>query len=652
MSELVIVGNPNTGKTTLFNTLTKSNNHVGNWHGVTVDIAQKEIKHNNKKIKVYDLPGIYALQDFSEEEKVATSFLKEHKDDVIINICDANNLSRNLLLSLQLLEAGHKVVLAVNMAKEVKNLDYEKLEKLIGVPVVPIDARKKKSADVLLETVSKVIDKFVIPRLPYLGNLAQDYIKNNGIRFDYIDNIISQIYTTGAKIYGQAKLDKILFNKFLALPIFLLVLFLVFVITFGAIGTNFSVIVEDIFNYFSEMINNFLCKLSISAWAHSLIMNGAVAGIGVVVGFLPQVVLLFLCFNFLEDIGYLSRVAVMFDPFLKKVGLTGKSLFSLIMGFGCSTTAMLTTRSLDSLSLKKRTAMVVPFASCGAKLPVYALICSAFFQQNKALMVFLMYVLGLVVGLIVSAIASKITNKKPEQFVMEIPPLRIPTVKKILQNILTNVFGFIKRVGGTLVISSVVVWILLNINFSLQYVSSPDDSILYSVCKEISIIFKPLGFESPAIVVALFIGIIAKEMIISFMSIANGVVGNLSVLAASLTLSTSTIYFSKASALAFLVFVLLYSPCISSLSVTAKEISRRFSLFLFVFQFAIAYFCSFVSYTIARLAFAGKIIEPIIIAVVLALVVFVVIKYLQKKYTNCKTCKGNYCGNTCMQKGK
>ena len=653
MANLIITGNPNTGKTTLFNTLTKSNNHVGNWHGVTVDVSTKPIKYNGKEYTIYDLPGIYSLQDYSAEEKVANNFLKQHKDDIVVNICDANNLQRNLLLSLQLLEQGYKVVLAVNMANEVKDANYNALQKSLGVPVVALDARKKQSKNLLMQAVEKAIDTFVSPKLPYVGKLMQDYIKDNGIRFDYIDNIIQNVYTAGKKIYGEAKLDKILFNKYLALPIFLVVMMLVFVITFGAIGKNFSVIIENIYNSLADYANEFLCKLNISAWAHSLLLEGVIGGVGVVVGFLPQVVLLFLCMNFLEDIGYLSRVAIVFDGSLKKLGLTGKSLFSLLMGFGCTTTAMLTTRALDNINLRKRTALVLPFASCSAKLPVYAIICSAFFTKHKAIMVFLMYVLGIAVGLVVSAIASKITNKKPENFIMEVPPIRVPTVSKTLKNLFSNVANFVKRVGGTLVLCSVVVWVLSNISFGFKYVTNPNQSILYTIANFVVPVFKPLGFNSPAIIVALIIGIVAKEMIVSCIAIANGVSGNLTLLATSLTLSTSAVYFTMPSALAFLVFILLYSPCVSALSVTAKEIGRKFALFVFVFQFAIAYLAAFLTYTIARFISANKILEAIIIVCVVALVVFAVVKYIKLKNKNtCQTCKGNYCGKTCMQKTK
>ena len=650
MTNIILVGNPNTGKTTLFNTLTNSNNHVGNWHGVTVDVCSKKFSFNNKKYILFDLPGIYSLNTFTPEEKVATNFLQAHSQEIVVNIVDANNLSKNLFLTLQLIEKGYFVVLAVNMANEVKQIDYAKLSKALGIAVVPIDARKKKSVSTLMQYIQKNTENKPRLKPSYVSHFTDNQQNNNQIRFNFIDKVLSDCCKQITTIYGHNKLDKILLNKYFALPIFLLTMLLVFVITFGAIGNNFSVIISSVFQFFSDILNDLLFKLNLSAWAHALIMQGVIGGIGVVVGFLPQVALLFLCINFLEDIGYLSRVAIMFDGTLKKLGLTGKSLFSILLGFGCTTSAMLTTKALDNIRLRKRTALVLPFASCSAKLPVYALVCSAFFTKHKILMVFCMYVLGLLVGLIVSVIASKISKNKVENFIMEVPPLRIPTIAKTFKNLGYNVASFIKRVGGTIVVCSLIVWVLSNISFGFKYVTNVEHSMLYCVSRFIYPIFKPLGFSSPLVVVALLVGIIAKEMIVSSLAISNGVL-NLSALATSLTLTSSVVYFTVPSALAFLVFILLYSPCISALSVTAKEVGRKFAVFVFIFQFGLAYVCALVVNMLANLFIAGKSLEAIIVLIVLALVIFAVIKYRHKK-NMCLTCKGIMCGKTCMQKTK
>ncbi len=646
MNNIILVGNPNTGKTTLFNTLTKSNNHVGNWHGVTVDVSEKLADIRGEKCKICDLPGIYSLNSYTPEEEVAIKYLNAHKGDLIVNICDANNLQRNLQLTLQLLEMGHRIVVAVNMANEVKNINYSKLASTLKVPVIPIDARKKKSVAGLLESLNNIQHQQVY--LPYINKLTGKIEEDILSRYSFIDKIVSEVITSELKTYGTSRIDKVLYNKFLAVPIFLLVMLTVFIITFGAIGQNFSILIEGWFAKLVDVVSDFLIKLNISPWAYSLLVQGVIGGMGSVVSFLPQIVLLFMCMNFLEDLGYLSRVAFMFDNSLKKIGLTGKSVFSLVLGFGCTTTAMLTTTGLDKRT-QKRTAMLLPFASCSAKLPVYALICAAFFAKNKVLVVFSLYLFGVILGLIITAITNKLSKQKSSPFIMEIPPIRVPTLSKTLKNAKTNAFNFVKRVGGTLVVCSVVVWVLSNLTFGFKYTVNPEESILCGLAKYIAVLFKPLGFGNTWAVVALLVGIVAKEMVVSCLSIANGVGASLEALAASLTLTTSAVSFTTAGAISFLVFILLYSPCVSALSVTAREVSRKFAVFSFVFQFVIAYGCSFVIYNLISAFYAKQIIEALITIIVLAVCIVFVVRYFKQK-NKCIACKGSYCEKNCLQK--
>ena len=648
MTNIILVGNPNSGKTTLFNTITKSNNHVGNWHGVTVSVSSKNIRNTQGEYCVHDLPGVYSLDGFSPEEKIALNFLNQHNNDVVINVCDANSLSRNLLLTLELIEQGFKVVLAVNMFNEVDNVDYNKLSKALKIPVVPIDARKKHYVSDLLHTIKKY--KWQNNDLPYLKE-TKDAIEQKSVKFAYIDKVLSICATPKKEPYGLCKIDKILLNKVFAIPIFFVMMLLIFAITFGAIGENFSQIINQIFHFCADQLNTLLCGLNISAWAHALVMQGVIGGVGVIIGFLPQITLLFLCINFLEDIGYLSRVSILFDGVLKKFGLSGKSLFSILLGFGCTTTAMLTTRALDNINLKKRTALVVPFASCSAKLPVFALVCSAFFVKHKPLIVLGLYILGIVIGLLISSIANKIGKKNAGEFILELPPLRLPTVKKTLKNVLTNVSNFIKRIGGTLILGSLIVWVLTNISFNFRYVTDVNDSMLYVVANKINWLFKPLGLNSSSLVLALLIGVVAKEMIISVLSISNGVVGNMAALATSLTINTSAAYLTMPSALAFLVFILLYSPCISALSVISKEISKKFAIFVFLFQFSLAYVCALIVKIIADRFYLGQILEGIIMLAVLALALVIVLKCIKNR-NKCKECKSVCNGKTCMQRAK
>ncbi len=662
MIEFILVGNPNVGKTTLFNTLTKSNKHVGNWHGITVSVVSKKFEVFGVQCLLHDLPGIYSLNAYSDEEKEACKFLANNKNCTIINICDAHNLSRNLLLTHELKSAGHKVILAVNMALEVKGINYNLLASRLGVCVVPIDARKKRGCSELLEILKR--PEYQIDTNQKTAKSNQKSVKNaskkqtldnfyklqpNNIdlnvakisdEYAQIDKILYGVMPKQNKPYGISKLDKIFYNKFLYLPIFLCVMLLVFVITFGGVGQMLSYIVETIFGHFADLVSNILCKINVAEWAYGLVMQGVVGGVGVVVSFLPQIVLLMLCINFLEDVGYLSRVAFMLNGSLKKFGLTGKSVLSLLLGYGCTTTALLTTRGLDNQDYRKRTALLLPYASCSAKLPVYAIICSAFFASHKALIVFGLYLLGVVLGLIVTIISVKISKSKSAEFVMEVPPLRLPTVSRTLKNMLSSSWSFIKRVGGTLVACSVVVWLLTNVSFGFKFVPGGDGSILQGVAKFIAPIFAPIGLNSWGVVVALLIGMVAKEMVVSCLSITNGVVGSLSELAASLTLASSVVSFTPASAASFLVFILLYSPCISALSVASKELGRGFAIKIFLLQFVVAYLCAMATYWLVKLGSLS-----VILIVGLAIVLFAVIKLNQKvggksKFLGCSSCNG------------
>ena len=640
MRNVILVGNPNTGKTTLFNTLTKKNNRVGNWHGVTTDVSQTKIKKTAKiDYNICDLPGIYSLFAYSEEEKIAIDYLFAHKDDEIFCIVDANNLKRNLLLALELIENKFNVTIVVNMFNENK-FDIEKLSKLLGVKVIAVDARKRKDAAKVLES-----DLFVCGnKLPYLNHITDDIENNISIRFNYIDLCLKNI-NIKEKNYGTSKLDKFLYNKALAPIIFLFVMFIVFAITFGHIGQFFSELLSDLFDWCSAFINNFLIKLNITAWAHSLIINGVVAGVGIVISFLPQVVLLNVCMNFLENIGYLPRVAYMFDGKLKKIGLTGKSIFSILLGFGCTTSALLTTKALDNIKLKKQTALVMPFASCNAKLPIFLLISSVFFEKYKVFAVFLLYIVGVVLGIFVSYISFKISKREPERFFLEIPKIRVPDFKNTIKNAFCSAREFIRRVGTTLVFCSIIIWVLINVSFSFKYVNDVSNSILYKTAKFITPIFNPIGLNNWGLVVALLVGLSAKEMIVSCLAIANGITGNMQLLSQSLRNPLSNVCLNPASAISFLVFVLLYTPCVSAISVMAKEISKKFAVFVFCFQFAVAYVISFISYRLSNLILGGRVIEFILLLFVLAIICVIMLKWARRK--RCLNCKGECYGRIC-----
>lgn len=690
---IVLVGNPNTGKTTFFNTISKSNEHVGNWHGVTVDIKQKNILVNNNSVIICDLPGLYSLTNYSYEEEVAKTYIYNH-NDVIINICDANNLSRNLYLTLELLELKKQVVLCINMKREFlkskRKIDIEKLNKILGIPIFFIDANNKNEVKKVVEfALSYKADDF--KRLPYVKLFNIEYLNNQTnhfvdqedknktfyltkllekddfvlnklkinkdanklkvynnlcnnydfskiykIRYDFIDEISKQVIINQNNfVYGKSKLDKILLNKYLCFPCFFLILCFIFYLTFSSIGsalTNaLSCFIENIF---SQPLSTFVQKSTNNQFIISFVNDALISGFTSILNFLPQVVLLFLFLNILEDSGYLSRLAFVLEDFFAKIGLSGKSVFSLLMGFGCSTTASLTSRNMEDKNSKIKTAILTPYLSCSAKLPLYSTICTAFFAKNKVFVIFMLYLLGVVMAIAISYFLEKTFLKSGEQsFILEFPPYRIPNFKRTINNIFINAKQFIIRVGSVMLCFTIVIWFMQNCNFKFQF--GKENTMLKCIGTFIAPIFKPLGFGSWGVVCSLLCGVVAKEIIVSTMSIINNVNIDSSVtLSQSLLIPTSVICFSKASALSYLVFSLLYLPCISTIAVFCKEIGIKWTLTGCLIQLTVAYVTTFVIYKIYN-----YFINYGIIAGVLSLMIFIVISIafmITKKVLNNK----------------
>lgn len=634
MQKVILAGNPNTGKTTLFNTITRSSEHAGNWHGVTVEVKEKGFSFNNNKYLLCDLPGIYSLDSYSKEEEISAEYIEKNKDAIVVCIVDANNLRRNLYLALELKERTNRLIIAVNMAKEVKGLNEVSLSKELGAWVVKIDARKKKSVSCLLEEIEKMQEKRVEPaprRARAKAFSLQEFERESKFKFIVIDKILTKCGYNPQGYYGYSKLDKFMLNGFWAFVLFAIIMGAVFFITFGSVGSFLSSIIGRLFEVIESFIMQKLETFIVSEPLLRFIEEGVMGGALTVLTFMPQIVLLFLCLNLLEDIGYLSRVAFMFDGLFKKVGLTGRSAFSLIMGFGCTTTACLTTRNLDSKSLRNRTTLLLPYMSCSAKLPIYAVICSAFFDKYKPLIVLALYLFAILLMLIVSLV-FKAAEKGKEQdtFMLEMPKYRFPNAKKIFKDALTSAKDFFVRVGGVLLISSMVVFLLYNFSFKLEYtIATGADSILESVAKVLSVIFVPLGFESVGAVVAIISGIVAKEMVVSSLAIINGT--TVAGLAYTLNLASSNVHFTTLSAISFLVFVLLYTPCVSAVISMKKEIGLKNAMFSVVLQFLMAYFMSMLVYGLGKLFCTGLWFVALAIIVLLAIIVCVVVKYLIKK---------------------
>jgi len=661
--KVLLCGNPNTGKTTLFNTMAKAKEKASNWHGVTVDVKEKNFSFMGKEFTLCDLPGIYSLEGISTEEELSSNYIRENVNEIVVCVVDANNLKRNLLLALELKQICKKTILAVNMASEVKSFDAKKLEDNLGIKVVPIDARKKKSVNKLKEEIVKISEFDNISNTLTLQNKVSNII-TTGLdnfekavqnKFGFIDDVLKKSGYDKIDKYGQSKIDKVLLNPFLSPLIFILVMAVVFFITFGPIGSVFSKTFSFFMQGVTDKIIDLISKVIKNENIIWFVKEGAVDGVLAVIGFLPQIILMAMCLNVLEDFGYLSRVAFMFDGFLKKFGLTGRAVFSLVMGFGCTTSAIITTRNLNGGALRKRTVMLLPFMSCSAKLPIYSVICSVFFSKYKALFVFLLYFFAILLMLLVSYIMKIIKKVQNEDiFILEMPKFRVPSVKKVISDSFNVAKSFVVKVGGAILISSLIIFFLYNFNFSLRITANHSESIINVLASKLKFLFKPLGFGCAGAVVAIVSGLVAKEMVVSTLCLVNAC--TFSMLGESLLNSGSPVHFSQASAISFLVFILLYSPCVSALVCTKKELGFKVMIKSFVLQFVLAYVVSMLVYFIGCLITINLWWVAVLLLISLAVILFVMLKLIKKKNIKvdaeklCGLCKGETCGDFCVQR--
>lgn len=683
MINVNLVGNPNTGKTTLYNSLTSSNEHVGNWHGVTVEEKAKSYKYKGKEVKLVDLPGIYSLSALSFEEEVATRYILNNKNSCVINICDANNLERNLYLTLGLMELGCFVILAINQIDRnpLYKINFTKLEEMLGLKVVPVNASDKKSVQRINDEIVKFSnDKTgnISYNLPYLKGIDfssvedkkislfqkikcledDEIIKNeigeqkvfNGLeqvaqaRYEYIDEIIKVCCSEKTKVYGHSSADKFVLNRFLAIPIFLLFMAIAFYFTFFSVGRWLSDGLNFLLNHFigNPIIELFAGKFGEGAWITGLVEVAIVGGLGSLLSFLPQVALLFFFLSLLEDSGYLARVAFVVDDILSKVGLSGKSVYTLLMGFGCSTTSILTARNMEDKNSKIKTSLLAPYMSCSAKFPIYAVIGGAFFGAKNIFVIMGLYLLGIIVAVLISFILEKTALKSKEQsFILEFPPYRMMSAKRVLKVLWLNVKMFVLRVGSLILSMNIIVWILSNFSFTFKYVGVNGGSMLEKLGEIFAPVFYPLGFNNWALVGALIAGLIAKEVIVSSIAMFNGCELSMNEVQKSLFVSSSVVFFINPSAvLSYLIFCLLYSPCLASISVLAKEIGRKWTFIGVAIQFAIAYLISFVVYNFSRFAyFVGG--DKFILIIGVALVILGAILFVCKRVKTKKMCP--YC---------
>ena len=659
---VVLAGNPNCGKTTLFNQLTGSKQYVGNWPGVTVEKKSGKVRNSlGRDIEVVDLPGIYSLSPYTPEEIVTRNCLLNDDPDVIIDIIDATNLERNLYLTTQLAELARPIVIALNMCdlleKNGDKIDIPFLEKQLGIPIVPISASKNVGIDKLVEKVVQLYDngKYVPVKNIYSYEVdrilreiedALEDIKQHSYhrkrwtavklfegdkvtwnhynftdkqkahinlhvdeihtsknvdremiiadeRYKYICSITQKAVTRKRPadyLSVSDKIDKVVTNRFFALPFFLIVMLMVFAVTFGAPGTllrdGATYLITDLLG---GGLQSFLVSVNASEWAQSLVIDGIIAGVGSVISFLPQIMLLFTLLSLLEDSGYMSRAAFIMDKLLRYIGLSGRAFVPMLMGFGCTVPAVLATRTLENQKDKRLTILITPFMSCSAKMPVYLLFISYFFPDCGPLVIFGIYILGMVVGVLTALLfKSTILKGKNAPFVMELPPYRMPSPKSLWLHVWDRLKDFLVRAGTVLLGASILIWFLQSFNFSMQMVS-PDESMLASIGKFIAPVFSICGFGDWRASVSLVTGIAAKESVAS----------TLSVLYPEASLASA---FSPLSAFSFLVFVLLYTPCVAALSAIRKEMgSAKWTAVTIVYQIFVAWLASALVYQFGTL---------------------------------------------------
>ena len=651
-----LAGNQNCGKTTLFNQLTGANQHVGNFPGVTVDQKSGPIRGHGNTL-VTDLPGIYSMSPYSSEEIVTRQFIINEKPTGIINIVDATNIERNLYLTMQLMELDVPMVLALNMMDEVRgnggSVHINEMEKLLGIPVIPISAAKNEGVDELVKHALHVAAYQERPQrtdfcdkeegggavhrcLHGIIHLIEDHAQAAGIpvrfaatklvegdpriesalnlsqnekemlehiicqmeeergldraaaiadmRFSFIQKLVDQtvVKPQESKEHARSRrIDQVLTGKYTAIPMFVLIMAAIFYLTFNVIGAWLQGLVELGVEAVTAAVGNLLVSAGVNSALQSLVMDGIFAGVGSVLSFLPIIVVLFFFLSLLEDTGYMARVAFVMDKLLRKIGLSGRSIVPMLIGFGCTVPGVMASRTLPSERDRKMTILLTPFMSCSAKLPIYGFFTQAFFPEYSGIIMVGLYFLGIVVG-ILTALIFKGTMFKGEAvpFVMELPNYRMPGAKNVIQLLWEKAKDFLQRAFTVIFIATIVIWFLQNFNLHFSMVTDAEESILAVVSGVIAPIFAPLGFGDWRVCTALVTGFMAKESVVSTLTV---LFGTAAVLQAAITPS---------SAAALLVFCLLYTPCVAAIAAIKKELGAKWAVGVVIEQCAIAWICA------------------------------------------------------------
>jgi ferrous iron transport protein B len=656
-----LAGNQNCGKTTLFNQLTGSNQHVGNFPGVTVDQKMGEIR-GQKNCMVVDLPGIYSIRPYTNEEIVTRDFILNEKPDGIINIVDATNIERNLYLTLQLMEMQIPMVLALNMMDEVRNncgtIDTVKMSEALGIPVVSISAAKNEGIEELVKNIVYVAKNKIKPKVTdfclqgpvhrcihSVAHQIEDHAINADIpvrfaatklieedpiileklelsqneiesiehsivqmetehqmdrnaaladaRYDFIESVCCNTVVKcqiSKEHKRSVKIDSVLTNKYLAIPIFVGIMFAIFYLTFNVIGSFLSSLLSMGIDALTGLVDEALTAYGINPVVHSLIIDGIFEGVGSVLSFLPIIVVLFFFLSILEDTGYMARIAFVMDKLLRKIGLSGRSIVPMLIGFGCSVPAIMATRTLSSERDRRMTILLTPFMSCSAKIPIYAVFTAAFFKKSPALVMIGLYFGGIVVGVLYALLGKVFFRGKPVPFVMELPNYRLPSFKSVILLMWDKAKDFLQRAFTVIFVATVIIWFLQSFDSRLNVVADSSDSILAAIGRLIAPIFIPLGFGDWRVSTALISGFTAKESVVSTLGILLGSIDALGTL------------FTPATALSFLVFTLLYTPCVAAIAAVKREMNSGLKAGVVALsQCVIAWIMSFLVYQVTLL---------------------------------------------------
>ena len=618
---VALTGNPNTGKSTIFNELTGARQKIGNWPGVTVDKKVGYVNHNDRAISIVDLPGTYSISARSPEEKIVIDYLMNNKLDLVMDVVDSSNLERNLFLTVQLLEQGVPLLIDLNMQDEASahgiHVDMKKLEELLGMPVVETVGRSSKSTkkllDVFTSTVmsqyhpSELLEEHIAKIKEIRQNAASADAAEEAVieaRYAFIDRIMSEAVTMdNAGLTKSEKIDKVLANGVLALPIFLAIMYGVFQITFEWIGQPLADALDGLINEdFIEFAKEALEGMGVADWMVSLVTDGIIAGVGAVLTFVPLIFVLFFCLSFLDGTGYMARIAFITDPIMRRCGLTGKGIMPLMMAHGCAVPAVMGARALDSEKDRLVSILVTPFLTCGAKLPIMALFAAMFFPDNAGDVVFGMYIIGVVMAIIAAKILGATTFKgEGSTFLLELPPYRMPDMKTVLLETWDKGKGYLIKAGTIIFAASVLLWVMSNYNFSGP--CEIDESILATLGSWMSTLFVFHGFATWEAGAALLSGIMAKETVVATMGVLYGAAevsteADEALEAAKTMLGTGmATSFTTLSAFAFMVFSQLYTPCVTALGTIKKETnSWKWMGFSAVYMFAIAWVVSLIVY--------------------------------------------------------